>query len=70
MDTGAAVFNGAFSTLLAVILLSTASSYVFVTFFRALLLTVLFGMAQGLIMLPILLTWFNPRSFKNEEKMM
>ena len=44
VDTGSAVFNGAFSTLLAVILLSGSRSYIFSTFFRALLLTVVFGM--------------------------
>lgn len=70
VDTGAAVFNGGFSTLIAVLLLSGASSYIFETFFRSLLLTVVFGMGNGMIFLPILLTWFNPASYKNEEEMM
>lgn len=45
VDTGAAVFNGGFSTFLAIILLSTAQSFIFVVFFRAVLLAVLLGMA-------------------------
>lgn len=68
VDTGAAVFNGAFSTLLAVILLSTSQTYFFVTFFRALFLTVVLGMGHGLILLPILLSWLDPVSVSKSSK--
>lgn len=61
------MFNGAFSTLLAVMMLVGARSYVFETFFRALFLTVVFGMGQGLLLLPVLLSWANPASLQVAE---
>lgn len=49
-ETGGAVVNGAISTLIAALCLSGSASYVFVTFFYALLVIVLAGAclwAQG-----------------------
>lgn len=59
-ETGAAVINGAISTLIAALCLSGSGSYVFVTFFYALLFIVLCGAFQGLIVLPVLLDIFRP----------
>ena len=42
-NMGVAVFNGAVSTFLAVLLLSGSQSYVFITFFRQLFLCIVFG---------------------------
>ena len=69
LDTGVAVFNGAFSTMIAIVLLVNSQTFAFLTFFRALILTVTFGLANGMMMLPVLLTWANPQSFKPEGKM-
>jgi hypothetical protein len=41
--------NGAISTLLAVLVLGSSQSYVFVTFFRQLFLCIVFGLAHGLV---------------------
>ncbi|XP_066282137.1 patched domain-containing protein 3-like [Branchiostoma lanceolatum] len=57
---GPAVFNGGFSTLLAVVVLSGSSSYTFNTFFKVFFLVVLFGLWHGLVFLPVLLSWFGP----------
>lgn len=59
-QTGVAVVNGAFSTLIAALCLAGSGSYVFITFFYALLFIVLCGAFQGLIVLPVLLDIFRP----------
>lgn len=62
-DMGVAVFNGAISTFLAVIVLSSSESYVFVTFFRQLFLCIVFGLGHGLVLLPVLMSLFPPKPF-------
>eukprot|EP00892_Ulva_mutabilis_P011134 jgi/Ulvmu1/8393/UM042_0100.1 len=59
-ETGAAVINGAASTLIAALCLSGSGTYVFLTFFYALLFIVLCGAFQGLVVLPVLLDIFKP----------
>eukprot|EP00892_Ulva_mutabilis_P011129 jgi/Ulvmu1/8389/UM042_0096.1 len=61
-ETGAAVVNGATSTLIAALCLSGSGSYVFITFFYALLFIVLCGAFQGLVVLPVLLDIFQPQA--------
>jgi len=62
-DMGVAVFNGAFSTFLAVLMLSGSQSYVFLTFFRQLFLCISFGLAHGLILLPVLMSLAAPNAY-------
>ena len=62
-DMGVAVFNGAISTFLAVIVLSSSKSYVFMTFFRQLFLCIVFGLGHGLVLLPVLMSLFPPKPF-------
>jgi Niemann-Pick C1 protein len=57
---GSSIFHGGFSTFLAVITLSPSKFYAFVVFFRSLLGIVLFGMANGFILLPVLLSFIGP----------
>jgi len=52
---GPSVFNAIFSTLLAVIVLSTSTSFIYQVFFKVLCLTVLFAGAHGLWFLPVIL---------------
>lgn len=58
--TGAAVLNGVLSTLIAALCLSGSGTYVFITFFYALLFIVLCGAVSGLVVLPVLLDMFRP----------
>lgn len=60
VDTGAPVINGATSTIIAALFLVASGSYVFQTFFKALLTVVLAGAFQGLIVLPVLMSIFAP----------
>merc|ERR1712054_352228 len=52
---GASVFNGAFSTFLAVLPLGLSKSYVFQVFFKMWFMIVIFGTYFGIIVLPLVL---------------
>jgi multidrug efflux pump subunit AcrB len=64
IDIGIAVINGAVSTLCAVVVLGFSSSYVFKSFFKQLLLCIIFGLAHGMVLLPVLLSIVGPPAFK------
>merc|ERR1712146_302151 len=57
---GVPVFNGAFSTFLAVAALGSSQSYVFATFFKQLFLCTVLGVMNGLVVLPVLLSLVAP----------
>jgi len=57
---GPAVFNGGFTTFLALVLLGASSSHVFISFFKVFSLTVIFGLFHGLVLFPILLSTIGP----------
>merc|ERR1712128_314921 len=57
---GPAVFNGGFTTFLALVLLGASSSHVFQSFFKVFVLTVLFGLFHGLLLFPVLLSLLGP----------
>eukprot|EP00088_Acartia_fossae_P041082 TRINITY_DN4294_c0_g1_i7.p1 TRINITY_DN4294_c0_g1~~TRINITY_DN4294_c0_g1_i7.p1 ORF type:complete len:1080 (-),score=273.26 TRINITY_DN4294_c0_g1_i7:86-3325(-) len=59
---GPAVFNGGFTTFLALSLLSLSQSNIFITFFKVFFLTVVFGLFHGLLMLPVMLSILGPQS--------
>lgn len=69
---GSSVFHGAFSTLLAIIVLSPSKSYIFKAFFRMWFGIIIFGVANGFILLPVLLSLCGPLSpakiAKKEQK--
>jgi len=66
-DVGAAVLNGGVSTFLAVLLLSLSKSYVFRVLFQQFFLTVVFGLAHGMMLLPVLLASFGPPCYASAE---
>jgi len=69
-NMGVAVFNGAMSTFLAVLLLGIGSqSYVFITFFKQLFLCIVFGLGHGLILLPVLMSLAAPKAYSEAVHM-
>ena len=64
---GPAVFNGGFSTFLAFVLLAGSKSHVFTTFFKVFLLVVVFGLFNGLFVLPVVLSLIGPTSYLKSE---
>lgn len=67
-DIGASVLNGATSTFLAVAVLLFSSSYVFQTLSIQFALTVILGVAHGLILLPVMLSLVGPKAFSSAEE--
>ena len=57
---GSSVFHGGASTFLAVAVLAPSKSYTFVSFFRTWVGIVLFGMANGFLLLPVVLSLVGP----------
>ncbi|XP_053876054.1 patched domain-containing protein 3 [Malaclemys terrapin pileata] len=55
---GYPVIQGAISTILGVIVLSAAQTYIFRTFFKIMFLVILFGAVHGLVFIPVFLTFF------------
>ena len=63
---GSSVFHGGFSTFIAIGLLGFAKLYSFVVFFKAWMCILTFGMLNGIILLPILLSMIGP--IEDDEK--
>ncbi|XP_049870407.1 NPC intracellular cholesterol transporter 1-like [Pectinophora gossypiella] len=61
---GSAVLLGGGSTLLSLSLLSMSKAYTFKAFFKIFLLVILFGLFNGLIFLPVMLSLVGPNAYK------
>jgi hypothetical protein len=59
---GLPIVQGAVSTILGVIGLVIAPSYIFITFFKMIFLVITLGALHGLFLLPVLLSLFGPGS--------
>ena len=68
-EMGTAVVHGAFSTFLAVLVLSASKSYIFRIFFKQFFGICVFGAAHGLVLLPTLLSLIGPAyvEFKDDD---
>jgi len=60
-NIGPAVLNGGFSTFLAFVLCARSNSHVFSTFFKIFFLVIVFAMYNGLVVLPVLLSFIGPK---------
>ena len=54
---GSSVFHGGFSTFLAIVCLAPAKTYIFKVFFRLWFGIIIFGMANGFMLLPVILSF-------------
>ena len=57
---GPSVFHGGFSTFSAIILTAPSQSYIFVVFFRLWSPILFFGLMNGLVLLPVILSFIGP----------
>ncbi|XP_033751243.1 patched domain-containing protein 3-like [Pecten maximus] len=57
---GGPIFNGAFTSILGVVMLVFSKSYVFVSFFKVMTLVILFGAFHAVLVLPVVLSLFGP----------
>lgn len=60
---GLPILQGSCSTILGVIALLLAESYIFLVFFKMVFLVIFFGAMHGLFLLPVLLSLFGPGSY-------
>ena len=63
--TGAPIFHGALSSLLGIVVLAFAQSYIFQTFAQVMTLVLVFGILHALLLLTILLSWIGPNNRKD-----
>lgn len=65
---GLPICQGSFSTILGVVALLLADSYIFSVFFKMVFMVIFFGAMHGLFLLPVLLSLFGPGSCtRNQE---
>lgn len=64
---GLPIVQGSVSTILGVIALLLAESYIFLVFFKMVFLVIFFGAMHGLFLLPVMLSLFGPNSCSNVE---
>ncbi|XP_069131976.1 patched domain-containing protein 3-like [Argopecten irradians] len=66
---GGPIFNGAFTSILGVVMLVFSKSYVFVSFFKVMTLVIVFGAFHAVLVLPVVLSLFGPqRSLSASEE--
>ena len=65
---GLPILQGAVSTVLGVVGLMIAPSYIFVTFFKMVFLVITLGFLHGLFLLPVLLSIFGPGSCSSKTE--
>ena len=58
---GVPILNGALSSILGILMLAFATTYVYKTFFQTMLLVTLLGLGHALLLLPVLLSFVGPR---------
>ena len=57
---GSSVFHGGFSTFVALSVLSPATTYIAVVFYRTWTGIIIFGMANGFFLVPVILSLIGP----------
>ena len=58
---GVPILNGALSSILGILMLAFATSYVFTSFFQSMLLVIVLGLSHSLLLLPVMLSFIGPR---------
>ncbi|KAF3430194.1 hypothetical protein E2986_13313 [Frieseomelitta varia] len=64
---GLPIVQGAMSTILGLIALVLAGTYIFMVFFKMVFLVIFIGAMHGMFLLPVLLSLFGPSSYKDEK---
>jgi hypothetical protein len=65
---GSSVIHGAMSTFLAIMALNKAEVYSVVLFYKCWVCIIVFGLLNGLVLLPVILSFVGPVDFKIKEE--
>lgn len=65
---GSSVFHGGFSTFAAISVIGFANNYIFVVFYKLWFGIILFGMANGFLLVPVILSLIGPTETVHEDK--
>lgn len=65
---GLPIVQGGLSTILGIMALTLAPSYIFITFFKTVFLVIFFGAIHGIFLLPVLLSLLGPGSCSSTNK--
>lgn len=65
---GLPILQGSVSTILGVVALLLADSYIFLVFFKMVFLVIFFGAMHGLFLLPVMLSLFGPNSCSSSDE--
>ena len=57
---GSSVFHGGFSTFVSLSVLAPSKTYIFLVFYRLWFGIIIFGMANGFFLLPVILSFVGP----------
>ena len=65
---GSSVFHGGASTFIAISVLGFSETYTFQVFFKTWIGIVIFGMSNGFLLLPVLLSLIGPLNTQEKEE--
>lgn len=65
--SGAPIFHGAVSSILGVIMLAAAKSYIFYSFFQVMSIVIAFGILHALFLLPVVLSLIGPSESRSDS---
>ncbi|XP_033752702.1 patched domain-containing protein 3-like [Pecten maximus] len=68
LRSGGPIWNGAISSIIGIIMLVFSKSYIFRSFFKVMLLVILFGIGHALFFLPVLLSLVGPMESKKSDE--
>ena len=66
--SGGPIINAALSSIVGILMLTLSTSYIFQSFFKLMLLVILFGLAHSVFFLPVLLSVAGPRPSEDTKQ--
>lgn len=66
LRSGGPIWNGAISSIIGIIMLVFSKSYIFRSFFKVMLLVILFGVAHAMFFLPVVLSLVGPIEYQKK----
>ena len=67
-SSGGPIINAALSSLVGILMLTLSTSYIFQSFFKLMLLVILFGLAHSVFLLPVLLSFAGPLPHEGRDR--